>query len=47
MSIFSLRNFLMTLVTHDIRDISERPFHEGQHAVSLLKESRSWKNVKQ
>ena len=40
MSIFPPRNFLMTLMTHDIRDISGRPFLEGQHGVSRVARGR-------
>ena len=40
MSIFPPRNFLMTLMTHDIRDISGRPYLGGQHGVSLIARGR-------
>ena len=40
MSIFPPRNFLMTLMTHDIRDISGRPYLGGQHGVSRIARGR-------
>ena len=40
MSIFPPRNFLMTLMTHDIRDISGRPYLGGQHGVSRTARGR-------